>query len=486
MGLRTVAEYKESLRDGREVYVLGERVEDVTTHPILSITTDHAANVYEVAQRPELRELFTFTSPETGQPVNRHFMQPRDARELALRGQVIEEHTRQGNSTLNLLKSVGTDALCALTIVAPQIDADRGTEYTGRVARFLSHCRENDLSIALAQTDVKGDRAKRPHQQADPDLYVRIVERRSDGIVVRGAKAHITAVPAANELIVIPTRAMGKEDADYAVAFAIPLNTPGLKLICRPTRSTAESLFDNPISRRNIETEALTVFDDVFVPWERVFLAGDWQHAGTVATMFATFHRFTGVSYKPPIADMFVGAAQLIAEANGLDGVSHVREKIARLIHYAEIIRACGKAAANECEVIEPGIAVPNPVYTNAGKYHFASQFHDAVRLLQDLAGGMTITAPAEADLLNPATRPYVQKYLAGRADVPSVDRLRLFHLIRDLTASEFGGYNLVVTLHGEGPLQAQLIATYREYDLERPKELVRQALRMETPATAG
>jgi aromatic ring hydroxylase len=477
MPLRTVEQYKASLRDGRSVYVLGERVEDVTTHPILSITTDHCANIYRLALDPQWQDLFTGISPDTGERVNRHFLLPATPEELALRGRMIEEHTRQGNSTLNLTKSVSGDALMGLAVTCHAMDQALGTRYGERVAAFLRHVRENDLSVALAQTDAKGDRRLRPHQQPDPDAYVHIVARRADGIVVRGAKAHITSVPVVNELIVIPTRAMGPDDADYAVAFAIPVATAGLTLICRPTGSTAQSVFDNPISRRNIETEALTVFDDVFVPWERVFMAGEWQYAGQLATSFANFHRFTAVSYKPPIGDMLVGAAVLIAEANGTADMGHVREKIARLIHYTELIRACAKVAALEATVVPPGIAVPNAIYTNAGKYHFASQFHEACRLVQDIAGGMTITAPSEADLRNPATGRYVEKYLTGAAGTDGVTRLRLFHLIRDLTASDFGGYNYVVTLHGEGSLAAQLLATYREYDVERCKDLARRAL---------
>lgn len=480
MALRTVEEYKASLRDNRTVYVMGERVADVTTHPILSITTEHCANVYRLALDPQWRDLFTGRSPDTGDIVNRHFLLPSTPQELALRGRMIEEHTRQGNSTLNLTKSVSGDALMALTVVCHAMDEALGTRYSERVAAFLRHVRESDLSVALAQTDVKGDRRLRPHEQPDPDAYVRIVDRRADGIVVRGAKAHITSVPVVNELIVLPTRAMSANDADYAVAFAIPVATPGLTIICRPTGSIAQSLFDHPISRRNIETEALTVFDDVFVPWERVFLAGEWQFAGPLATSFANFHRFTAVSYKPPIGDLLVGAAVMIAEANGTAEVAHVREKVVRLIHYTELIRACAKTAAAEATVVPPGIAVPNPIYTNAGKFHFASHFHEACRLVQDIAGGMAITAPSEADLRNPATGRFVAKYLKGAAGTDGVLRLRLFHLIRDLTASDFGGYNYVVTLHGEGSLAAQMLATYREYDLERCRDLVRRALASE------
>lgn len=477
MALRTAKEYKKSLRDDRSIYVYGEKVKDVTTHPVLSITVEHSANVYELARKPEFRKLFTFKSPETGKTVSRYFMLPKNNQELLIRGQLIEENTRQGNSSLNITKAVGTDGLLALTVASAQIDKSLGTDYSKRVRKYLSYCRENDLSIALAQTDVKGDRGLRPHQQADPDLYVRIVERRKDGIVVRGAKAHTTASAAVNEIIALPTRAMLEADKDYAVAFAVPVATKGLTLICRPTISTEQSVFDYPISRRNIENESLTVFDDVFVPWERVFLCDEWQYAGLLATTFANFHRFTAISYKPPTGDIFIGAAQLIAEYNGVDQAPHVREKIAKLIAYTEIIRACRNVAAQECLMSENGIAMPNPVYTNIGKHHFASHFHEAAALVQDIAGGLAITAPTERDWNNPEIRPYIKKYLAGKKDVPTEYRLRLFKLIQDMTASDLGGYNYVTSLHGEGSMAAQLITTYRDYNLERCKKLVKAAM---------
>jgi aromatic ring hydroxylase len=473
MGLRSAEQYLAGLRDHRVVLYGGEAVKDVTTHPALAIAAEHGATVFDYAA--ESPDLFTYDS-EYGEISSAYFKIPRSSQDLLRRAALIEETTRRCRSTFNIIKAVGTDALDALHVVAARMDRDLHSSYRERVRDYHRHCAVNDLSMALAQTDVKGDRGKRPHEQANPDAFVRIVERRSDGIVVRGAKAHTTMAPVVDELIVIPTRALSEADRDYAVAFAIPPETPGVKMICRTIGDKSLSPFDYPVSRRNVEIESLTLFADVFVPWERVFLAGEWEWAGPLATTFAQFHRFTGVSYKPPIGDLFVGAAQLVAEWNGVADASHVREKITRLIHYTETIRACGKAAALEAGSVE-GIALPDPVFTNVGKHHFASQFHEAVRLLQDLAGGLAITAPSEKDYLNPAVRAELDRYLAGAKSVPAEWRLRLFHLIRDLTASDFGGYNLVVTLHGEGSLQTQLLTSYREYDLERPKALVRAIL---------
>lgn len=476
MALRSREAYIAGLRDQRLVYYGGERVKDVTTHPALSLAVEHGATVFRYAE--ESPALFTYEA-EDGERCSAYFKLPRNTQDLLARAALIEETTRRCRSTFNIIKAVGTDVLDALHVVAARMDRALGTKYLDRVRAYYHRCASGDLTMALAQTDVKGDRSLRPHEQPDSDAYVRIVDRRSDGIVVRGAKAHTTMAPVVDELIVIPTRAMSQADRDYAVAFAVRPDTPGVKMVCRTIGDSQRSEFDAPVSRHNVEIETLTIFEEAFIPWERVFLAGEWEWAGPLATTFAQFHRFTGVAYKPPLGDLFIGCAQLVAEWNGVAEASHVREKITRLIQYTETIRACGKAAALDCQMVA-GIALPNPVFTNVGKHHFASQFHEAVRLLQDLAGGLAITVPSERDYLNPEVKPDLDRYLAGAKGVPAEWRLRLFHLIRDLTASDFGGYNLVVTLHGEGSLQTQLLTTYREYDLERPKALVRAILELE------
>lgn len=478
MPLRNGAEYKDSLRDGRTVYVSGEKVQDVTSHRILSITIEHSATVFDLAFNPETKDLFTSSSPRDGKPVSRYFKQLKSPQDLLDRNRLIEETTKRCRSTLNIMKAIGSDALNALTLVSHEIKNEQmGEKYGQRIAAYLEHCRGNDLAMAVAQTDVKGDRSLRPHEQRDPDMYVHVVEKRSDGIVVRGAKAHTTGAPGANEIVSLPTRAMTEQDKDYAVAFAVPGNAKGLTMICRPTGSVDESVVEHPVSRRNIETETITVFDDVFVPWSRVFLCGEWKHAGRLATIFANYHRFTAISYKPPLGDVFIGAAQLIAEYNGVGDATHIREKIAKLIQYTETTRACAKAAALECLQHDSGLVIPNPAMTNIGKYHFASQYQEAVSLLQDIAGGLVITAPSEKDLGNPETSEYLRKYLAASEKGSAEERLKLFYLIRDLTASDFGGYNSVVSLHGEGSLEAQLITTYREYDVQSKIALVKEIL---------
>jgi aromatic ring hydroxylase len=477
MGLRSSSDYRESLRDGRRLVYRGELVEDVATHASLGRTIDHAAALFDhPAEGPE--GMWSYFDEDLGEEVSTYFLRPRDAATLRRRGDVIEETTRRSRSTLNIIKAVGTDALLGLEQVAAQME---DPVYLERVLRFRAHCARNDLAMALAATDAKGDRTRSPSEQADPDLHLRIVGEDAEGIVVRGAKLHTTAAPSANELICIPCRAMTEADAEFALAFAVPLNAPGLTMVCHPL--VDGHLSEHPVSGRNIEVETLTVFDDVHVPWERVFLCREWQHAGAVATAFANFHRYTAISYKPPFVDLLIGAAAMAADQLGILRSTPVREKLGRLIVYGELIRTARLAAAERSQVDPAGMAVPDSVANNAGKYHFASGFHEAVAIVQDIAGGIVVTAPGEEDVEHPEYGPLVEKYLAGRDGVGGRERWQLAELIRDLTASEFGGYNYVVTLHGEGSKGAQLVQTVRDYDVDRCVREVQAILRSAAPA---
>jgi aromatic ring hydroxylase len=473
MALRTPQEYKASLQDGRVIYYKGQRVTDVTTHPALRVAVQHACIDYAMAEDPRYRELAVAHDPETGQEISRYFYLPRNSDDLVKRSQLIETATRLGRTLVVLIKEIGSDALFALHMLARYMDDHHHTDYVPRVKQFYRHCADNDLAVAVAQTDVKGDRSLAPSAQAHPDYYVRIVDERPDGIVVRGAKIHTSVLTNANEVIVLPTRNMAEADKDYAVAFAIPADTPGLKMICSPYGAPRESTFDHPISAQHKMTETLTVFDDVFVPHERVFLQKEWQYAGVLAKTFVEFHRFTAISYKLPLTDALVGAAQLIAEYNGLTRAGHIREKITRLIAYTETLRALTMQAALACRVAEDNIAVPNPLLVNIAKLHFAENYHRMVAAVQDISGGILVTGPGEEALRNPETRPYLEKYLGG-ADVAASERLQALNMISDLTASDFGGYQEVLAIHAEGSIEAEKMTIHREYNFQRSLELAK------------
>lgn len=480
MALKSFEQHRASLQDGREVYFGGERVEDVTTHPLLGVAMAHAAIDYQLAEDAEHRELATYVDPETGERYSRYFKLPQSTDDLLNRRELIAAGTRAGKGVVPLIKEIGTDALFALHIVADHLDKHTGAAYLPKVRHYYTACREQDLSFAVAQTDVKGDRSKRPSEQPHPDYYVRVVERRPEGIVVRGAKAHTTATPFANELIVLPTRAVTAADADYAVSFAIPVNTPGLKLITEISSHALNNHFDYPVSSDHKMVDTVTIFDDVFVPWERVFLCGEWRYAGALANTFVEFHRFTAASYKLPMCELFIGAAALIAEYNGIVQATHVGDKLMELIAWTETTRGLLLAAALEHKVVPPGLAVPSITLTNIAKHHFARNYHLMVQYLQDIAGGLLATAPLSSEWENEATRPYLERYLGGAAGVSGEKRMRAMNLIRDIAASQFGGYQEILSIHAEGSLAAQRITILRDYDLERCLALAKKAAHLE------
>jgi len=473
MPLKTPGEYKQSLRDQRTIYFRGERVGDVTTHPVLGIAVEHAAIDYAMAEDPRHRGLAVVD--EGGREFSRYYHLPRTSEHLLARSELIAASTREGGTLVVLIKEIGTDALFALHLVSEAMAARGVPAYRDRVRAYHERCRDSDLAVAVAQTDVKGDRSLGPSAQPDPDHYVRIVDRRADGIVVRGAKVHTSVVTNTHELIVLPTRAMRAEDAAYAVAFAVPVATPGLTLVASPFGAFPKDPFEYPISARHKMMETLTVFNDVFVPWERVFLAGETEFAGPLALTFVKYHRFTAVSYKLPLLELLVGAGRAVAEMNGIEAAGHVREKLTRLASYHTTVAALIRQAALQCTVEPPGLAVPNTLLTNIAKYQFASQYHQAVQMVQDLAGGLLVTAPAVEDLRSELTGPLVAKYLGAKAGVPTEDRLRLLNLISDLTASDFGGYQEVLAVHAEGSLEAEKLQTYREYDFSEPVAYARR-----------
>ncbi len=474
MGLRTAEAYLDSLNDGREVYYDGELVQDIVNHPVLGMSARHFARVFTMQTDPHYRDLATVE--ENGERVSRFFTPPRTGDELRQLAQLVQAFAMEAQGAgFHLAKFTAANALLAAMLVGKRIDDEHGTAYGTRAEAVLAAYRKYDLTGALCMSDTKGDRTKKPHDQVDPDLYTHIVERRPDGIVIRGAKTSVTGAPFVDEQIVMPTKNMPDAEADYAVACAVPTNTTGVKIIASHGIQPVASAFDSPLGARYLPLHPTVFFDDVFVPNERVFLAGEAKHAIEMVMLNGAFLRLNATASGPAKADLLVGAAQAIAEMNGLERVPLIRDKIAELMIYAETMRAMGIAAINQFEMVE-GVAVPNNLIANCGKYHATSGHHKAVELLQDIAGGGMITSPSGADLMSPLTGPLVRKYFVGKEDVSAEERLRMFNLIRDLTASDYAGDDAIATLHGGGSMAAQKQAVLRSYDSFRAKNMAWRA----------
>jgi 4-hydroxybutyryl-CoA dehydratase/vinylacetyl-CoA-Delta-isomerase len=477
MGIKTPQQYVESLRDGRVVYCLGERVKDVTQHPILKICVNWMAMDYVIQQDPRYQSLVTEKNKDA-ELVSFVFMPQKSREDLLRLREIVKLWARVCYGKPSGAKFVGKDGLNAVTVVAQRVDKKLGTSYAGRVEEYRKYLQKKDLSIALGMTDAKGDRSLRPSkQQPHQDYYVRIVEERKDGIVVRGAKAHISEAPLANEIIVLPCRAMREDDKTYAVSFAVPANAKGLTLIsAEPEIKAPGDFFDYPISASIYINDAMVIFEDVFIPNERVFMKGEWPFAGDIAHMFGNFHRLSAETYKAAELELVTGAAALMAEYNGVEKASHIQDKLTWLALYTEATEVMGRAACEHCvSESDSDLVYPNPLYANIAKFFFADNWHQATKYLQDIAGGIVATAPSAKDYFNSDIHDMIDKYLGGKAGIPTEHRLRLIKLIRDLTSS----YEDVLTLHAEGSLAAQRLSIYTLTDFERYKAAAKRAARI-------
>jgi 4-hydroxybutyryl-CoA dehydratase/vinylacetyl-CoA-Delta-isomerase len=305
---------------------------------------------------------------------------------------------------------------------------------------------------------------------------MRIVKRNGDGIVVRGAKLHITSAALVHELTVMPTKSMSPGEEDYSVSFSIPVNTPGVTIINRGYAEPNRSDFDYPISARKNSPEGFVVFDDVFVPWDRVFLAGETQLAGVLANSLGLWERIGGLIGMVHRSQLLVGIVRQLAEYNGIEKAGHVQDKLGELIFYAEILKMALDAAVRNYKTTETGMVYPDPLPINVGKYYGAANYAAMVQKVWDISGGIVVTQPLEADLRNEETGPYLRKYLHTKNDVDVEDRMRLVNLVRDLTADSFGGWENVTTIQAGGGLAAQRIVAMRTYDLEAAKQKAREA----------
>ncbi|MGH2765342.1 MAG: 4-hydroxyphenylacetate 3-hydroxylase N-terminal domain-containing protein [Actinomycetota bacterium] len=468
MSLRTPEQYLKGLRDDRAVYYRGERVPDVTEHLDLGLAARHASIDFMLPKDPRHRDLAVVT--EAGEAYSSYYRIPRSADDLLARSRLIELGTTEGGTLVLLIKEIGTDALFALMRILAAAGERDGEE---RVRAFHRRCRNEDAALAVAQTDVKGDRSRHPHAQDDPDLYLRVVDRSDEGIVVRGAKVHTSCAPYVDHLIVLPSRTMGPEDEAWSVAFTVPVATAGVRLYAADFLGGTEDPFTQPISSAHRMIETLTVFDDVFVPWDQVFFALRPDLAGPAALTFVEFHRFTAVSYKLPLLDALVGASVAVAEANGIQGAGHVRDKLTWLIGYAETVRALTHLAAVRARK-DGAIVHPDVLTTNLAKWSFARDFHRALEVVQDLAGGLLVTGPSGADWESGEVRPVLEKYLRGAW--PAGRRMAILNLIADLTSGPYGGYQAVLAIHAEGSIEPEKMALLRAYD---PGRAVSLALRL-------
>jgi len=470
MGIKTAEDYVQSLREQpRTVYYNGERVADITTHPAFIPHINAAAKTYEMATRPEFEDIALAVSHLTGDKINRFTHIHQSVEDLIKKVQLLRAIARETGSCFQ--RCVGWDALNATYMTTFDVDLKHGTNYHERFLNYLKFVQQSSRMIVGGMTDPKGDRSKAPHQQADPDLFTRVAERRDDGVVIRGAKAHQTGGANSHEILIMPTQMMREEDADYAIGCAVPLDAPGvIQIFGRQTND--ERKFGGPIDAGNpqfglVGGETLIVFEDVFVPWERVFMCGEVGFSGVLVERFATLHRQNYGGCKGGVSDVILGACALATEMQGTAKASHVKEKLAEMMHLTETVYS-GSIACSAMGFKTPsGAYYPDPLLANCTKHNVTRHVYEISRLAHDVAGGILATMPFEKDLKSDEIGQYVKKYLAGVEGVPTENRLRVLRLIENMT----GGTALVESMHGAGSPQTQKVMYGRLGKLDMKKK---------------
>lgn len=476
MTIKTGEEYIESLRKRKlTVYLFGEKIKNPVDHPIIRPSINSLATTYDVANDPRYEDLATATSHLTGEKINRFTHIHQNTQDLVKKVKLLRLLGQKTGTCFQ--RCVGMDTLNALSIVTYETDQKLQTQYSRRFTEFLKHVQKNDLVCCGAMTDPKGNRSLRPSQQADPDLYLRIVKERNDGIIVRGSKVHQTGAVNSHEVIVMPTRTMREEDKDYAVSFAVPSDTEGVVYIYGRQSCDKRKLEEGKIDLGNIRyggQEAMIIFDNVFVPWERVFMAGEYDFAWPLVDRFGAYHRQSYGGCKAGVGDVLIGAAATIAEYNGVQRASHIRDKIVEMNHLNETLYACGIACSTEGYKTASGTYLVNILLANICKQNVTRFPYEIIRLAEDIAGGLMVTAPSEKDFKNPVVGKYVDKYLKGVEKIPTESRLRMLRLIENISMG-FGavGYR-TESMHGAGSPQTQRIMIEREVDIDFKKKLAK------------
>ena len=475
MALMTAAEYRDSLRAySPRVFVNGRRVESVADEPLLAPGIAAVGITYDFAHRDEYAKHMRAVQATSGATVNRMLHVSTSNDDLLAKLEAVRIVCRESGCAQRYLSH---DALNALFQATKRTDAAHGTEYHARFLHYLHDVQARDLTLGVAMTDAKGDRSLRPGKQSNPDVYVHIKERRADGIVIRGTKAIVTGAPYMHEFLVMPCRTMTAEDAAFAVCCAVPVDAEGVTIAARPAGRPGEAAAK--FSAKYGQSTGVVIFDDVLVPWDRVFLAGEHEEGGFLTTTYATHHRHSCIGARAGFGDLLIGAGALMIEANGLDPDrhAHIRDQMVELIKIVEGFYACGVAASVYAQRDPSNSVIPDTVFSNVGKLLLATQIYDMHKLAHYVSGGLIVALPGPDEDHNPETAASLSAVLAGRPDIPAAHRLEVARFMEDLTASHQAGFYSVISLHGGGSPEAMKREIWRHYPIAEKTELVERLL---------
>lgn len=474
MALMKAEEYKESLkRLSPTIYHFGKKIKNIFDDPVILPHINAAAETYNIAFLPETEKIATTNSHLTGEKINRYTHIHQNVEDLIKKVKLLRMLGQRTGTCFQ--RCVGLDGLNALYTTTFEMDKKLGTNYHKRFIEYLKYIQNKDLMVAGSMTDPKGDRSKRPSEQLDKDVFLRIVDKKSDGIVVRGAKMHQTGIVNSHEILVMPTQALKTGEEEFAVSFAIPVDTKGVIHIFGRQSNDLRKMENSKIDVGNekygiVGGEALTIFDDVFVPTDRIFMCGETDFVSMLVYLFATYHRQNYGGCKTGLSDVLIGATLLAAEYNGVDKASHIKDKIAEMVHLTETLFSASIACSAEGFCLSSGAYFPDPLLANVSKHNITRFIYEIFRISHDIAGGYIATMPSEKDFYCNEIKGYIEKYLKAAENIPVENRMRIGRLIENMT----GGTAQVEAMHGAGSPQAQRIMYLRESNLDLKKKLAK------------
>ena len=466
--------YLDSIKDRNlKIYLMGELIKEPLDHPIIRPSIEAMAETYELAVREP--ELASAISPYTGDKINRFLHIAESNEDLFLQNKMQRKLGQLTGTCFQ--RCVGMDAFNALHSVTFEIDEKNNTSYHKNFINFLTEMHKDNLVIGGAMTDVKGDRSKLPHEQEDEDVYLRIVKRTEDGVYVKGAKAHQTGCINSHWMVVMPTLRLSDKDKDYAIVGAIPVDAEGITYIygrqsC-DTRSMEPGEYDVG-NKYFAGQEAMVIFDNVFIPNQYIFMNGEYDFASMLVERFTTYHRRSYVC-KSGVGDVLIGAAATIAEYNGVEEASHIKDKLVEMNKLNETIYATGIASSLQGSSTKSGNFINDDLLANVCKQHVTKETYEIGRIAQDLAGGLVGSMPSGIDFNEGTMSEDLKKYLKGKKDIKSEDRVKILRLIENMTLGRNAVAYLTESLHGAGSPQAQRVQIRRKIDIEEKKEFAKK-----------
>jgi len=488
MALKNGKDYRESVRQlNLEANIMGKRIEDLPDHGLVDPSQKAVAFTYDAAHDPATQSLFCVESPLSKGMVNRFSHLHQSTEDLV--NKVKMQRYCGTHTGCCFQRCVGLDAANAVYSTTFECDKRHGTHYHKRFKEYWRWIQQEDLVVDGAMTDPKGDRSKRPSDQADPDLFLRVKDQRRDGVVICGAKLHQTGMLNSHEILVMPTLTMRPGEEPWAICCAVPTNADGVHYIYGRQSSDTRKLEDEKMDVGNPVfggQEVMTVFDDVFVPNDRIFMNGEVDFSGILVERFASYHRQSYGGCKAGVGDLLIGATALIAQMNGVANASHIRDKLVEMIHLNETLYACGVACSATGEQTAAGNYQVNLLLANVCKLNVTRFPYELARLATDVSGGLLGTMPSAADLDDPVAGPYIKKYLAANPEFDVVDRMKVLRLIENIVAGAGSVAYLIESMHGAGPPTAQRIMIGRQGNLDEKMARVRQLLDMDSKLDHG